>query len=150
MKKVLFALAILIASTLAAHAQIAPVRESREALPPEVLAQNTQYMDLLAYQNHLLKNRKTALIVSLAGAGTVTVSTILGFVGATYSYNTNTGGTDIEFPAFATVGQLAGSVAATTGAVWYLVNEFKMIDAQKRINNHLILRYGPDGVKLMF
>ena len=150
MKKVFLALTALVASTLAANAQIAPGREYKEVLPPEVLAQNTQYMDMLAYQNHLLKNRKTALIVSLAGVGTVTVSTILGFAGAVYSYNNHTGGTDIEFPAFATVGQLAGSAAATTGAVWYLVNEFKMINAQKKINDHLILRYSPDGIKLMF
>ena len=150
MKKVLFALAVLMASALVANAQIAPGREFKEVLPPEVLAQNTQYVDLLAYQNHLLKNRKTALIVSLSGIGTVTVSTIIGFAGALYSYNSNTGGVDIQFPVYATAGQLAGSVAATTGAVWYLVNEFKMINAQKKINNHLILRYGPDGVKLMF
>ena len=145
MKKIFVAILFLLASSLLAKAQIAPGRSPGSVLPPEVLAQNTQYVDLLSYQNHLLKNRKTALIVSLAGAGVGVIGSMVTVASIDASGGTYT----IDSPVGSALMGI-GSIAVTTGGIWLLINEFKLIDSQKRINEHLILRYGPDGVRLQF
>ena len=54
----------------------------------------------------------------------------------------------VDVPVAATVGIVAGELAFLTGGIWMIVNEFKMVNSQRKINDHLILRYGPNGVAL--
>ena len=56
----------------------------------------------------------------------------------------------VDVPVAATVGIVAGELAFLTGGIWMIVNEFKMVNSQRKINDHLILRYGPNGVALQF
>ena len=148
MKKVLLALVALVASAVLSNAQIAPGRGMNRSA--EVTALNTQYADLLSYQNHLLKNRKTAMIVTLSGLGVCVTSGVLGVAGVTFQYNSRGDVEMVDVPVAATVGIVAGELAFLTGGIWMIVNEFKMVNSQRKINDHLILRYGPNGVALQF
>ena len=142
MKKLILSLLILLAGTMAARAQYAPGHGMSRS--SEAAAFNAQYSDLLIYENHLLKNRKTALILSLSGTGVAVVSASVGTViGASDGYAG-------DMPTGAAIGVLVGELAALTGGVMYVVNEFKLINCQRKINDHMILRYSPTGVALQF
>ncbi len=95
---------------------------------------NSKHVDLLDFENKLLDRRKTALILSIAGAGVSSIGASLGIgeseVGATLT--------------------IVGGLATLTGGVWFLVNEFKLINCQKKINSHLTLRYTPTSIALTF
>lgn len=147
MKKVLLALVALVASAVLSNAQIAPGRGMNRSA--EVTALNTQYADLLSYQNHLLKNRKTAMIVTLSGLGVCVTSGVLGASVAQYEYSSGKV-VSVDYPVAAAVGVIVGECALLTGGIWMIVNEFKMVNSQRKINDHLILRYGPNGVALQF
>ena len=145
MKKLILSLMILLAGAMAARAQYAPGRGMTRS--SEAAALNAQYSDLLSYENHLLKNRKTALILSLSGTGVAAVSAIAG----TAAGAVNASSTDvIEMPTGAAVGVLVGELAAVTGGVMLLVNEFKLINCQRKINDHVIMRCSPTGVAFQF
>ncbi len=97
---------------------------------------NWQYVDLLKRQNTLLSERTTAICLSLGGSFLVGVASSL----------ENTGASSDLVNVFGYTGAVMGLV----GGVWMLVNEFQLIQSRKKINNHLILRYGPNGIALQF
>ena len=149
MRKCILSVLIILASSVLAKAQIA----SGQSLGPgvDVVSQDVQYIDRLSVQNHLLNNRKAAQIVSLSGVGISIVSGILCLEGCVYEVNPRTGENQLtKIPVAPLVGIAVGEAITLTGAIWLVVNEFKMIDAQKKINEQLILRYSPTGIKLMF
>lgn len=101
---------------------------------------NTRYTMLLEDQNSLLKQRKTAIIMSLAG----------GVVGGLGSAIVTTSAENGESSPVGTVMAITGGACTLAGGVWLLMNEFQLINSQKAINNHLRLRYSPTGIALEF
>lgn len=101
---------------------------------------NTRYTMLLEDQNSLLKQRKTAIIMSLAGS----------VVGGLGSAIVTTSAENGESSPVGTVMAITGGACTLAGGVWLLMNEFQLINSQKAINNHLRLRYSPTGVVLEF
>ena len=149
MRNCILAILVFLASSVLAKAQIAPGRSLDRVF--DVASQDVQYVERMNYQNHLMNNRKVAMIVSLSGVGISIVSGVLCAEGSIYQVNPRTGENQLaKIPVAPLVGLAVGEAVALTGGIWFLVNEFKMIDTQKKINDHLILHYGPDGVKLMF
>ena len=92
---------------------------------------------LIAIQNKLLSNRRTALSISIAGS-------VLGTVGAVL-FNDNGEITDEG-----AVLVLVGGLTAAVGEVWLLVNEFKLIDNKRLLNERIMLELNPSGVRLRF
>jgi len=92
---------------------------------------------LIAIQNKLLSNRRTALSLSIAGS-------VLGTVGAVL-FNDNGEITDEG-----AVLVLVGGLTAAVGEVWLLVNEFKLIDNKRLLNERIMLELNPSGVRLRF
>ena len=101
---------------------------------------NTRYTMLLEDQNSLLKQRKTAIIMSLAGS----------VVGGLGSAIVTTSAENGESSPVGTVMAITGGACTLAGGVWLLMNEFQLINSQKAINDHLRLRYSPTGVVLEF
>lgn len=133
----------MIVSAAISNAQIRP-----DAVPPmnqDEVYWNAEYANLLNLQNAKLDSRRNALIVSLAGAGLTYIGGIVGVYTATESYD---GTLQMGLPGMAMMG--VGIVSIGVGGIWLLVNEFNMIKTQKRINEHLMLKYGPTGVALTF
>ena len=97
-----------------------------------------RYTILLEDQNSLLQQRKAATILTLAGG-------LVGGLGAVMVQNT----TGAVSPGM-TIMCVTGGVAAFSGSIWLLVNGFQMINNEKKINDHLILRCTPGGVALEF
>lgn len=149
MKKVLLALFVLVASSVLASAQIAPGRAPLPENNQDILYQNGQYVELLAQQNKLLQSRKIAKIVSLTGAGVAAIGSATTVFSALLNYDPEVGG-EIEVSPAGSILTSVGSIAMAVGGIWLLVNDFKLINSQKRINENLILRYGPTGVALQF
>ena len=90
------------------------------------------------------------MIVSLSGLGVFVTSGIIGVSSANYRYDSYGNVETVELPVVAAAGMAAGEIALLTGGIWMIVNEFKMVNSQRKINDHLILRYGPNGVALQF
>lgn len=138
MKKILFLALILLASAVIAPAQTIKERpaDGTQLTPSEWQFQNLRYVDLLNRQNDLLNDRTTAICLTIGGSflASITSSLIQGGM--------NDGIMATLF--------ISSAVAAAVGSCWMLVNEFQMISNQKKINNCLTLRYGPDGVALQF
>ena len=149
MRNCILSFLIILASSVLAKAQIAPRQSLGQGF--DVISQDVQYIDRLSVQNRLLNNRKIAQIISLSGVGISIVSGVLCVEGAIYEVNPRTGENQLaKIPVAPLVGVAVGEAITLTGTIWLVVNEFKMINAQKKINDHLILRYSPDGIKLMF
>lgn len=92
-----------------------------------------RYTELLKVQNKCLSNRKTALIITTSGCGAAFVGSIIG--------------ADTE--AGAIIFSL-GAVAVLTGGIWSVINEFKLIDNQKQLNEHLCLKFTPTSIAITF
>lgn len=140
MKKIIFlAIAVVLSTTLTSAQTIKKGQLSNQQGPVvgQVLTEddiwNYNEVELLDFQNKLLNRRKTALIISLCGAG------ITG-IGAAIGPNSDAGA------GIATV----GSIAVLTGGIWYVVNEFKLINSQKRLNEHMRLKCTPTSIALEF
>ena len=96
-------------------------------------------IDLLAYQNRLLNQRKSALIIGVSGMSVAAIGGVVSF--AATDTNTKIVGSRIS---------IGGVVIASIGGLWFIVNEFQMINTQKKLNKAMTLRYGPDGIALQF
>ena len=97
----------------------------------------------------MLQSRKIAKIVSLTGAGVAAIGSATTVFSALLNYDPEVGG-EIEVSPAGSILTSVGSIAMAVGGIWLLVNDFKLINSQKRINENLILRYGPTGVALQF
>ena len=142
MKKILILFAFLLIAVPKMNAQVRP--EIQKDHPGFANAQgiewNTQHAMLLDTQNRLLDGVKTATIISLAG----------GFVGGIGSSMVTLSAAEGNTSPAGTALVLVGGSAAAVGGVWLLINEFKLINNQKQINDHLKLRLNPGGVALEF
>ena len=142
MKKILLLFALLVIAVPKMNAQ---VRTDYQTNQPEFTSAqniewNTRYTMLLDNQNKLLQNRKTAIIISLAGGAVGVVGTTMVSV-SSLSGETSPSGSALT---------LIGGAATAVGGVWLIVNEFKLINNQTQINDHLKLRLTPGGVALEF
>ena len=141
MKRFVLILVTVIASTTLMDAQVQWGNGSRRDRNATELNQYQSglYVEMLNRQNRLLTNRKIASCISLGGS-------------ALYLIGMNVATMDIREKPSNTGYYLAGAgaVAAAGGGIWLLVNEFCLINSQKRINNHLIVRYSPGGIALVF
>lgn len=137
MKKLfIITLACLLANVLSA--QVLPGRSIPEI--GETISMSSEKYEqyqLIAIQNKLLSNRRTALSLSIAGS-------VLGTVGAVL-FNDNGEITDEG-----AVLVLVGGLTAAVGEVWLLVNEFKLIDNKRLLNERIMLELNPSGVRLRF
>ena len=138
MKKLLFVLLLVAASSAVSNAQMRT--DAFNPISENDTYWNAEYTHLLNQHNAKLDSRRTAMIVSLAGAG---VSVIGYGVGIATAQDATIG---LPGVAIIAVGELTTSI----GGIWLLINEFQMIKTQKRINDHLLLKYGPTGVTLTF
>ena len=142
MKKLIIVLSLMVVSAAISNAQIRP-----DAVPPmnqDEVYWNAEYANLLNLQNAKLDSRRTALTVSLAGAGLAVVGAFVGVATAEVKDGTAT----LGLPGLAMMA--VGELTTAVGGAWLLINEFYMIKTQKRINEHLMLKYGPTGVSLTF
>ncbi len=141
MKRFVLILVTVIASTTLMDAQIQWGNGSRRDRNATELNQyqSGQYVEMLNRQNRLLTNRKIATCISLGGSALY----LIGMNVATMDTREKPSNTGYYLAG-------AGAVAAAGGGIWLLVNEFCLINSQKRINNHLIVRYSPGGIALVF
>ena len=142
MKKLIILIAILLATSTLANAQMRPdAKPGAPGINPgEVAAMNTQYVTLLEYQNKLLNRRVTALAVSAAGACIYEVGNIMYSAKVAANQDPTTGSTIA----------LIGAATIGVGGIWAMINEVNLIGTQKKINEHLMLRYSPGGIALEF
>lgn len=142
MKKLILFIVVLLASATFANAQVRPdaMPAGHGPNPAEIAAMNTQYVTLLAEQNKLLSRRYSALMVTVAGGCLYEAGSILYSVKVASEQDPSTG------TAFAAV----GAITMLAGGVWTLINETNLIVNQKKINEHLMLRYSPSGIALEF
>ena len=142
MKKFILLIAILFATSTLANAQMRP--DAKPAAPgfnpAEIAAMNTQYVTLLEYQNKLLSRRNIALMVSVAGGCVYEIGSVM--------YSTKVANNQDPSTGTAIIG--VGALTMLTGGVWALINEVNLIGNQKKINEHLMLRYSPGGIALEF
>ena len=141
MKRLVLILVTVIASTTLMDAQIQWGNGSRRDRNATELNQYQSglYVEMLNRQNRLLTNRKIASCISLGGSALY----LIGMNVATMDTREKPSNTGYYLAG-------AGAVAAAGGGIWLLVNEFCLINSQKRINNHLIVRYSPGGIALVF
>ena len=137
MKRLVLILVTVIASTTLMDAQVQWGNGSRRDRNAAELS--GQYVEMLNRQNRLLTNRKIASCISLGGSALY----LIGMNVATMDAREKPSNTGYYLAG-------AGAVAAAGGGIWLLVNEFCLINSQKRINNHLIVRYSPGGIALVF
>lgn len=142
MKKIILAIAIMLASASIAKAQYindAKTAEAVQAGAPVAFDEatwNAQHASLVSLQNHYLKSRKIGLIIAVSGSATMALSESM--------FQMTEGNEAFVYLA------LGGALATITGGIWLLDNEFKMIKTQKMINNHLNLKLSPGGVAIQF
>ena len=137
MKRFVLILVTVIASTTLMDAQVQwgnGFRRDRNATEL-----SGQYVEMLNRQNRLLTNRKIASCISLGGSALY----LIGMNVATMDAREKPSNTGYYLAG-------AGALAAAGGGIWLLVNEFCLINSQKKINNHLIVRYSPGGIALVF
>ena len=141
MKRFVLILVTVIASTTLMDAQIQWGNGSRRDRNATELNQYQSglYVEMLNRQNRLLTNRKIASCISLGGSALY----LIGMNVATMDTREKPSNTGYYLAG-------AGAVAAAGGGIWLLVNEFGLINSQKKINNHLIVRYSPGGIALVF
>ena len=141
MKRFVLILVTVIASTTLMDAQIQWGNGSRRDRNATELNQyqSGQYVEILNRQNRLLTNRKIATCISLGGSALY----LIGMNVATMDAREKPSNTGYYLAG-------AGALAAAGGGIWLLVNEFCLINSQKKINNHLIVRYSPGGIALVF
>ncbi len=141
MKRLVLILVTVIASTTLMDAQVQWGNGSRRDRNATELNQYQSglYVEMLNRQNRLLTNRKIASCISLGGSALY----LIGMNVATMDTREKPSNTGYYLAG-------AGAVAAAGGGIWLLVNEFCLINSQKRINNHLIVRYSPGGIALVF
>lgn len=136
MKRIILSFAVLLIS-VSALAQIKPSTPKVSNGTDSISALDYSQYTLLTQENKLLKNRKTALIVSTIGFGSV----ILGeTMTDNQGYLTDSG----------TVFVGLGGIATLVGGIWLVVNEFKLINVQQQINKNLMLQINPNGLVLRF
>ena len=142
MKRLSLFLLLVAFSAAVSNAQIRP--DAVKPISENEVYWNSEYANLLNQQNARLDSRRTAMTVSLAGAGLAVVGTFVGVATA----EVNDGNATLGLPGVAIMA--VGELTTAVGGVWFLINEFNMIKAQKRLNEHLLLKYGPTGVALSF
>ena len=141
MKRFVLILVTFIASTTLMDAQVQWGNGSRRDRNATELNQYQSglYVEMLNRQNRLLTNRKIASCISLGGSALY----LIGMNVATMDTREKPSNTGYYLAG-------AGALAAAGGGIWLLVNEFCLINSQKKINNHLIVRYSPGGIALVF
>lgn len=142
MKRIVLILVTVIASTTLMDAQVQWGNGSRRDRNATELNQYQSglYVEMLNRQNRLLTNRKIATCISLGGSALYLIGMNIEAMDTQVDNPSNTG--------YYLAG--AGALAAAGGGIWLLVNEFCLINSQKKINNHLIVRYSPGGIALVF
>ena len=119
--------------SVSALAQIKPSTPQVSNGTDSISALDYSQYALLTQENKLLNNRKTALIVSSIGFGSV-------ILGETVLSNGDL--TDVF------VG--LGGIATLVGGIWLVVNDFKLINVRQQINKNLMLQINPNGLVLTF
>ena len=137
-KSLLLALLLFAVSAAVAPAQTIKERpaDGTQMTATEWQFQNLKYVDLLNRQNELLTNKTIAIWLTLGGSVLASVSA------SAIQAGSQDVGTQIAF--------MTSALATAVGSIWCFVNEFALISNQKKINNALTLRYGPDGIVLQF
>lgn len=137
MKKVFIIIIALCVFAELSRAQVAVPSVPNQAAQANIPVQEYEYVTLLREQNKLLKSFKYSIVAELAGVVAVSFGAEM-----TDEYgNLTSSGTVL-------VG--AGLAVATVGSIWFLIDSFKLINSQRRINEHLIIKTVPGGVALQF
>lgn len=137
MKKVFIIIVALCVFAVLSRAQVAVPSVPNQAAQANIPVQEYEYVNLLREQNKLLKSFKYSIITELAGVAAISIGS-----GLVDEYdNLTSAGT-------AFVG--TGLIVATIGSVWFMIDGFKLINSQRRINEHLIMKTIPGGVALQF
>ncbi len=138
MKKILLLALILFTSAFFASGQTIKDRyaDGTQLTEDEWKFENFNYLNLLNRQNELLTNKQIAMWMTLGG----TILTSL--TGSLINEGAQDVGTQIAF--------IVSAMTMSVGSIWFVVNEFALITNQKKINNTLTLRYGPNGIALQF
>lgn len=137
MKKVFIIIVALCVFAVLSRAQVAVPSVPNQAAQANIPVQEYEYVNLLREQNKLLKSFKYSIITELAGVAAISIGS-----GLVDEYdNLTSAGT-------AFVG--TGLIVATIGSVWFMIDGFKLINSQRRINEHLIIKTVPGGVALQF
>ncbi len=137
MKKVFIIIVALCVFAVSSRAQVAVPSVPNQAAQANIPVQEYEYVTLLREQNKLLKSFKYSIVAELAGVVAVSFGAEM-----TDEYgNLTSSGTVL-------VG--AGLAVATVGSIWFLIDSFKLINSQRRINEHLIMKTIPGGVALQF
>ncbi|MBR0298986.1 MAG: hypothetical protein IJQ93_01560 [Bacteroidales bacterium] len=137
MKKVFIIIVALCVFAVSSRAQVAVPSVPNQAAQANIPVQEYEYVNLLREQNKLLKSFKYSIITELAGVAAISIGS-----GLVDEYdNLTSAGT-------AFVG--TGLIVATIGSVWFMIDGFKLINSQRRINEHLIIKTVPGGVALQF
>ena len=137
MKKVFIIIVALCVFAVLSRAQVAVPSVPNQAAQANIPVQEYEYVNLLREQNKLLKSFKYSIITELAGVAAISIGS-----GLVDEYdNLTSAGT-------AFVG--TGLIVATIGSVWFMIDGFKLINCQRRINEHLIIKTVPGGVALQF
>ena len=137
MKKVFIIIIALCVFAVSSRAQVAVPSVPNQAAQANIPVQEYEYVTLLREQNKLLKSFKYSIVAELAGVVAVSFGAEM-----TDEYgNLTSSGTVL-------VG--AGLAVATVGSIWFLIDSFKLINSQRRINEHLIMKTIPGGVALQF
>ena len=132
MKRIILSFVVLLIS-VSALAQIKPSTPQVSNGTDSISALDYSQYALLTQENKLLNNRKTALIVTSIGFGSV-------ILGETVLSNGDL--TDVF------VG--LGGIATLVGGIWLVVNDFKLINVRQQINKNLMLQINPNGLVLTF
>lgn len=137
MKKVFIIIVALCVFAVSSRAQVAVPSVPNQAAQANIPVHEYEYVTLLREQNKLLKSFKYSIVAELAGVVAVSFGAEM-----TDEYgNLTSSGTVL-------VG--AGLAVATVGSIWFLIDSFKLINSQRRINEHLIMKTIPGGVALQF
>ena len=135
MKRIIFILIALFSCTLASG-QVMP----GQVLPDSkmtISASDYEYYVLLGKQKDLLQKRKYAIVTTLAGSALISVGSVM---------TDDTGHLTESGAATVVIGELASLV----GGIWWIVNEFKVINIQQEIDRKLMLELNPNGLILRF
>jgi len=109
-------------------AQVIPGKETAKTSTDGMSVQQYELYRLHLDQNNILKNRKTALTISVISLGIDAL------------------GTMTEAPFLLAVGGLGTIV----GGVWMITNEYRLIKNQRQINERVLLELNPSGLTLRF